>query len=456
MSYQSYLSHRAVVAVLLPPFSHKILSLSIFTRIHIPMNQDTIPDTSSISSHHDNEITSVVAFINAIKEDIDDPFSENRGTEVFYRGHADESWDLKPSIVRSDKGIKNEHLLFRDMVAHVPQDFSECKSALDYLVQMQHYGLPTRLLDVTTNPLVALYFACQPAGDTTVSGIVNAAFDAAYGIAFDAEAYAENYPDGSSISSNSDRLEAILSSVGVLAGVLTAANTKHEENPIGDRMVSCIVASLIKEFPDLAAEIQAGVDAGKKAAIEAGPKDGAVYLFSVPENRVKHYDSETVSILSNLAKCDDSDIDFSTKQSSDEEEHNRLEEFNEQPSIQILLHQVEEEKPYFSPLIDPHDLGSVFLVKAKYGNPRITNQAGAFFLFGLGIDQDDPLDLEEQSLAKGGHVEIPSGWIKHKFIVPKEKKEQILKELVQLGITESYIYPEMDKYAKELKKRYKL
>ena len=99
-------------------------------------------------------------------------------------------------------------------------------------------------------------------------------------------------------------------------------------------------------------------------------------------------------------------------------------------------------------MIDPHDLGSVFLVKAKYGNPRITNQAGAFFLFGLGIGQSDPLEPEVQPLTKRGHVEIPSGWIKHKFIVPKEKKEQILKELAQLGITESYLFPEMDKYAK--------
>jgi FRG domain protein len=431
------------------------------------MSQDSTPYASSTSSRRDTEITSVVDFIKAIEEDVkDDPFAIDEATEVFYRGHADESWDLKPSIVRSDKGIKNEHLLFRDMVAHVPQDFSECKSALDYLVQMQHYGLPTRLLDVTTNPLVALYFACQPAGDTTVSGIVNAAFDAAYGIALDAEAYAENYSDGSSISSNSDRLEEILSSVGVLAGVLTAANTKHEENPIGDRMVSCIVAPLIKEFPDFAAEIRAGVDAGKKAAIDSGPKDGAVYLFSVPENRVKHYDSDTVSILSNLAKCGDIEInihqdeELATKLEQEEDVHMEHEDpsllaFNNKDGIQILLHQIREEKPYFQPLINPFDLCCTFLVKAKYGNPRIVNQAGAFFLFGLKLTNG----VFAVCLEKGKEEEVPrvpAQWVKRKLIIPKEFKAGILKELELLGITDSYIYSGMEQYAKELKKKYKL
>lgn len=37
-------------------------------------------------------------------------------------------------------------------------------SHLDKLVTMQHYSCPTRLLDVTSNPLVALYFACKNYG----------------------------------------------------------------------------------------------------------------------------------------------------------------------------------------------------------------------------------------------------------------------------------------------------
>ena len=433
------------------------------------MNQDITPDTSSATSSPTTDpdvITSVADFIKAIKKEIPDPFSENRGPKFFYRGHADVLWDLKASIFRSDKGIKNEHLLFRDMVAHEPQDFSQCKSALDYLVQMQHYGLPTRLLDVTTNPLVALYFACQPAGDTSVFRIVGAAFDAARGVALDAETYAENYPDAPPSNSSNDSLEEILSSVGVLAGVLTAANTKYDENPIGDTMIGCIVDPLLKEFPDLAENTQAAVDAGKKAAKEAGLKDGAVYLFSVPEDRVKHYDSDTVSILSNLAKCGDIEInidqidEFATKLREERDVHMEHEDpglktFNNEGSVQNLLHQIREEKPYFQPLIDPFDLCRTFLVKPKYANPRIINQEGAFFLFGLKLT----VGPWWKCLRKGEDKEVPmlpAQWVKKKFIIPKKFKADILKELKFLGITDSYIYSGMEQYAKVLKEKYEL
>jgi len=46
----------------------------------------------------------------------------------------------------------------------------------DRLVRMQHFGLPTRLLDVSLNPLVALYFATDPGPDKKAAsdGVVTA------------------------------------------------------------------------------------------------------------------------------------------------------------------------------------------------------------------------------------------------------------------------------------------
>ena len=430
------------------------------------MSQDTTPDTSSTSSHRDIEITSVADFLKAIEDVSNDPFAGNEGTEVFYRGHADESWNLKPSIVRSNEGIKKEHSLFRDMVARVPRDFSECKSALDYLVHMQHYGLPTRLLDVTTNPLVALYFACQPAGDTTVGGIVAEAFDASNAVAFEAAISVDIDSEGNPDIYHNAYVEYLLSSVGIVSGVLTASNTGRKEDPIADRMLSCIVDPLAKESPDLADKIKEAVAAGKRAAVEAGPKDGLVYLFSVPEDRVKHYDSDTVSVLANLAKCNDMEIGLdkglAAKVIEEGDMHMKRNDpdlaiFNNKDGIQILLHQIREEKSYFQPLIDPFDLCRTFLVKAKHGNPRIVNQAGAFFLFGLKLLS--PFGDESKCLTKGyGEAvpRVPDKWIKKKLIIPKECKADILRELALLGITDSYIYPGMEQYAKELKKKYEL
>ncbi len=80
---------------------------------------------------------------------------------LFYRGHADANFCLQPSISRNDKWQKNERAMYNALLINCPDDFEKCHSHLEKLVEMQHYGLPTRLLDITQNPLVALYFACE-------------------------------------------------------------------------------------------------------------------------------------------------------------------------------------------------------------------------------------------------------------------------------------------------------
>lgn len=90
--------------------------------------------------------------------------NENYRGSVWYRGQADQSWELMPGYLRLKQPPSESTLLkrFKQSAAMLIQ--SAPGNSFDWLFLMQHYGVPTRLLDWSESPLVALYFAVEHSG----------------------------------------------------------------------------------------------------------------------------------------------------------------------------------------------------------------------------------------------------------------------------------------------------
>jgi hypothetical protein len=126
-----------------------------------------------INNNFKNKITFLFKLPNfEEKEELRFALSELSGKELFFRGQANSNWSLNPSIARSQNLLDNEHQLFQKILALKPNDFTNDKTDYEKLITMQHYGLPTRLLDLTRNPLVAIFFACNNWSRNKEDGLV--------------------------------------------------------------------------------------------------------------------------------------------------------------------------------------------------------------------------------------------------------------------------------------------
>jgi len=111
------------------------------------------------STAQEKKITSVKSFVDNIS-DMRHNNSADNAEQWFFRGQKNSAWEVRPHIFRGDD-LASEHILIDRAQKQNPIEFRDCINSFEILTKLQHYGLGTRLLDVTLNPLVALYFATE-------------------------------------------------------------------------------------------------------------------------------------------------------------------------------------------------------------------------------------------------------------------------------------------------------
>lgn len=83
----------------------------------------------------------------------------------FYRGHSDVEYELIPSIARAKEhrecNLNYEVEMINRAQLRNPHELSSISNRINLLARLQHHELETRLLDITENALIALYFACS-------------------------------------------------------------------------------------------------------------------------------------------------------------------------------------------------------------------------------------------------------------------------------------------------------
>lgn len=78
---------------------------------------------------------------------------------IWFRGQGNAKYYLLPSLLRYKNGLEKEQMMFHKFRRFADKIFVNKESEWETLFDMQHYGIPTRLLDWTETLGIALYFA---------------------------------------------------------------------------------------------------------------------------------------------------------------------------------------------------------------------------------------------------------------------------------------------------------
>lgn len=455
------------------------------------------------------KIESVGDFIQKVNNE--KALKPNKSENFYFRGEKKEYPCTIPSLYRDEeltlKGSKLYYQLLMNELGY--SNLLDSNSQFAFIAEMQHFGAKTRNIDISSNPLVSLFFACEDAyEDGTEDGFIyvyksdlrNEKFSTGHTAAIKT---ALNFIDPKVTNTFIKIMGYFDKNIGkhssqrkVLGDYITVDSmidefkdsfiikkdehfydSKYKEDraslfKVNDTINGKIVDKngkerdnfkILKEFKDNHPDISNLYDEVNKLKQEDSTKTHKENLLD--EALVVEAKSEIAKFLKGTDL--DSEDDYISYLNEGGLQNLSLEHYQEyllekiKQRIQEFMELLNQNAKIKERLVYPNkiyrDITRAQIFRSPKNQKRISNQNGLFILPAFCDTSDENIETIRKAIdnsIKEFQVKACSGK-PIVYRIPKERKQSIINELMLLGIDEGFIYPDIENQSKAVRRRLK-